>query len=106
MTITHAFPCRNSKADRDLAPQVEAEIQKSIEQQQLTLVGWYHSHPTSPAAPTLRDVDAQLDYQIRMKGSSDSNYSPCVGLICCKYKYNILCSRLVVRQCTDQVNTQ
>ncbi|GLV42382.1 uncharacterized protein CBL_03119 [Carabus blaptoides fortunei] len=85
LTISHAFACRNSKADRDLAPQVEAEIQKSIEQHQLTLVGWYHSHPTSPAAPTLRDVDSQLDYQIRMKGSSDSNYSPCVGLICSPY---------------------
>lgn len=51
------------------------------------MVGWYHSHPYAPAAPTLRDVDAQLDYQIRMKGSSDNSYTPCIGVILCMYKF-------------------
>lgn len=85
LSITHAFPCRNVKAERDQADKVEAEISNAIEKEQLTLVGWYHSHPTFPAAPTLRDIDAQLDYQIKMKGSSDSSYTPCVGIINCNY---------------------
>lgn len=84
LQITHAFPCRNTKAERELAPQVEAEISRTIEKEKLTLIGWYHSHPFTAAAPTLRDIDAQLDYQIRMKGTSDTNYTPCVGLILCK----------------------
>lgn len=84
LSITHTFPCRNTKTDRDQADRIEAEIAHTIEKEQLTLVGWYHSHPTSPATPTLRDIDAQLDYQIKMKGSSDSSYTPCVGIICCK----------------------
>lgn len=84
LQVTHAFPCRNTKADRENAAQVEADISKTIEKEKLTLVGWYHSHPFAAAAPTLRDVDAQLDYQIRMKGTSDNSYTPCIGIIICK----------------------
>jgi len=84
LAITHAFPCRSRLADRELAPLVEADIYRAIEQRHLTLVGWYHSHPFAAATPTLRDIDAQLDYQIKMKGNSDASYTPCVGVICCE----------------------
>ncbi|XP_044751992.1 MPN domain-containing protein-like isoform X2 [Coccinella septempunctata] len=87
LQVTHAFPCRNTKADRENAPQVEAEISKAIEKEKLLLVGWYHSHPFTAAAPTLRDVDAQLDYQIKMKGQSDNSYTPCIGIIISPYNY-------------------
>ncbi|KAJ8958905.1 hypothetical protein NQ318_019673 [Aromia moschata] len=87
LQITHAFPCRSTKSDRENAPQVEAEISKTIEREKLTLVGWYHSHPFAAAAPTLRDVDAQLDYQIKMKGTSDNSYTPCIGIIISPYNY-------------------
>ncbi|KAL1513734.1 hypothetical protein ABEB36_003105 [Hypothenemus hampei] len=85
LQITHAFPCRNTKADRADAPQIEQEIAKTIEKEKLTLVGWYHSHPYSAAAPTLRDVDAQLDYQIKMRGTLDNSYTPCIGIIISPY---------------------
>lgn len=84
LAITHAFPCRNSKRDRQNAAEVELEIQRSMLMQNLSLVGWYHSHPKWVAQPTLRDCDAQLDYQIKMRGASEATYSPCVGMICCK----------------------
>ncbi|KAJ3634078.1 hypothetical protein MTP99_010986 [Tenebrio molitor] len=87
LQITHAFPCRNTKFDRENAHHIEAEISKAIEKEKLTLVGWYHSHPFAAAAPTLRDVDAQLDYQIRMKGTTDNNYTPCIGIIISPYNY-------------------
>ncbi|KAH0808797.1 hypothetical protein GEV33_013995 [Tenebrio molitor] len=81
----------NTIANRTLtqenAHHIEAEISKAIEKEKLTLVGWYHSHPFAAAAPTLRDVDAQLDYQIRMKGTSDNNYTPCIGIIISPYNY-------------------
>ncbi|KAF4518786.1 hypothetical protein B566_EDAN005407 [Ephemera danica] len=82
LSITNAFPCRCRLGDRELAPLVEADVWRAMEQRRLTLIGWYHSHPRSPAAPTLRDLDAQLEYQIRMKGPSDATYIPCVGVIC------------------------
>lgn len=87
MQITHAFPLKNVKTDRENAPQIEAEIAKEIDREKLTLVGWYHSHPFAAAAPTLRDVDAQLDYQIKMKGTSDNSYTPCIGIIICKLSH-------------------
>lgn len=85
LSITCAFPCRYSGKDKSAAAAVEAEIAKAMEWKHVTLVGWYHSHPRSHASPSLRDVDSQLDYQIKMKGPSDNGYIPCVGLICCKY---------------------
>ncbi|KAK4879501.1 hypothetical protein RN001_007647 [Aquatica leii] len=87
LQITHAFPCRNVKSEREHASQVEAEISRTMDKEQLTLVGWYHSHPLSAAAPTLKDIDAQLDYQIRMKGVSDNSYTPCIGVIISPYHY-------------------
>lgn len=82
LAITHAFPCRNSRHDRDKAADVETSIQRHMLKNNLILVGWYHSHPKMPAQPTLRDCDAQLEYQIKMRGISEATYTPCIGLIC------------------------
>lgn len=84
LAITHAFPCRNSRHDRNKASEVEASIQRHMLKNNLILVGWYHSHPKMPAQPTLRDCDAQLEYQIKMRGLSEATYTPCIGLICGK----------------------
>ncbi|XP_046837156.1 uncharacterized protein LOC124432313 isoform X2 [Vespa crabro] len=91
LSITCAFPCRYSGKDKSAAAAVEAEIAKAMEWKHVTLVGWYHSHPRSHASPSLRDVDAQLDYQIKMKGPSDNGYMPCVGLICSPYNMDGNC---------------
>ncbi|KAL0273752.1 UNVERIFIED_CONTAM: hypothetical protein PYX00_006358 [Menopon gallinae] len=85
LNITHAFPCKCRLGDYESAPVVENEIRKLIKSNRLTLAGWYHSHPTAPATPSLRDIDTQLDYELRMKGNSDSTYLPCVGVICSPY---------------------
>lgn len=85
LSITTAFPCRYSGKDKSAAAAVESEIARAMEWKHVTLVGWYHSHPRSHASPSLRDVDSQLDYQIKMKGPSDNGYTPCVGLICCMF---------------------
>lgn len=87
LQVTHAFPCCNTKSDRDKASEVEMQISRTISKEKLTLVGWYHSHPFTAAAPTLRDIDAQLDYQIKMKGLSDNSYTPCIGVILSPYNY-------------------
>lgn len=83
--ITRAFPCRNTNRDRDKSAEVESKIQKAMRAEKLKPVGWYHSHPHRAAAPTLRDVDAQLEHQIRMKGTTENNYTPCIGLIISPY---------------------
>lgn len=85
LAITHAFPVRNSRHDRHFAIEIEQQIQRNMLKRNLILVGWYHSHPRIASQPTLRDCDAQLEYQIKMCGISDETYTPCVGLICSPY---------------------
>lgn len=85
LTVTKAYPCCNTRFDREKAAEVELKIQKHMLKDQLILVGWYHSHPKFQAQPTLRDIDAQLDYEIKLRGPSDVTYTPCVGFIFCKY---------------------
>ncbi|XP_075992368.1 uncharacterized protein LOC142987467 [Anticarsia gemmatalis] len=83
--ITHTFPCLISKNDNKPRVLVELEIQMEIEKLGLILLGWYHSHPTNPAMPSLRDCDNQLEYQIKMRGPSEISYIPCIGVICSPY---------------------
>ncbi|KAL4708147.1 hypothetical protein ACJJTC_009926 [Scirpophaga incertulas] len=85
LLITHTFPCLISKNDTRPRVLVELEIQMEIEKLGLTLLGWYHSHPTNPAMPSLRDCDNQLEYQMKMRGPSEISYIPCIGVICSPY---------------------
>lgn len=62
-----------------LAPQ----ICQSLFLRGLSLVGWYHSHPFGPALPSLHDIDAQMDYQLKLQGSGNG-FQPCLALICGK----------------------
>jgi proteasome lid subunit RPN8/RPN11 len=48
------------------------------------VVGWYHSHPKAPPEPSKDDITRQLDYQIVMKGATESSYIPCIGVIICE----------------------
>lgn len=81
LNITHAFPLLNTRFDRDRTTECEYEIQKAMIKKDIQLVGWYHSHPRFSPQPTLRDCDKQMDYQIKLRGTSDATYTPCVGFI-------------------------
>lgn len=85
LNITHTFPLLNSRFDREKSSDCEYEIQKAMLEKNVQLVGWYHSHPQFSPQPTLRDCDKQMDYQIKLRGTSDSTYTPCVGFIFSSY---------------------
>lgn len=85
LSITHTFPLLNSRFDRETSFDCEYEIQKLMLEKNLQLVGWYHSHPCFSSYPTIRDCEKQLDYQIKMRGMTDSTYTPCVGFIASTY---------------------
>jgi MPN domain-containing protein len=85
LMITHAFPMLNSRFDREKSSECEYEIQKSMVEKNIQLVGWYHSHPRFSAQPTVRDCDKQLDYQLKLRGTTDATYTPCVGFIFSSY---------------------
>ncbi|KAG9480705.1 hypothetical protein GDO78_012262 [Eleutherodactylus coqui] len=84
LTVLRAFPCRSRLKDTEIAAAVEEEIYHSLFLRGLSLVGWYHSHPYSPALPSLQDIESQMDYQLKLQGS-DNSFQPCLGLICGPY---------------------
>jgi len=87
LAITNTFPCLINNADQGSAKaqQVETNIYEELYAKHLTLVGWYHSNPQGPAAPSAKDCCDQLDFQVKILGTSDATYTPCVGLICVPY---------------------
>lgn len=89
LSILQAFPCRSRLADKERSSAVEEEIRQNLETRNLSVVGWYHSHPRSAAHPSVKDIENQLEYQVIMKGETESSYTPCVGFICSPYdEYN------------------
>ena len=59
------------------------QIRHNMHRLGITVVGWYHSHPHSQADPSLRDMDSQMEYQLKLKGDGHI-YQPCLGIILCK----------------------
>ncbi|XP_064353608.1 MPN domain-containing protein isoform X3 [Dromaius novaehollandiae] len=84
LTVLRAFPCRTRLGDAEAAAAVEEEICQSLFLRGLSLVGWYHSHPFGPALPSLHDIDAQMDYQLKLQGSGNG-FQPCLALVCGPY---------------------
>lgn len=80
LSIQQAFPCRCRLGDGQNATLVEEEIRVSMRHMGMSLVGWYHSHPYSVPEPSIRDIECQMSYQLKMKGAK-ANYFPCVGII-------------------------
>nr|CAG4646851.1 EOG090X020Z [Megafenestra aurita]SVE92250.1 EOG090X020Z [Megafenestra aurita] len=81
LTIKQAFPCLSRLADGRSGQTTEVKIAQSMESSGLSLVGWYHSHPMAPPTPTVQDIDTQLEYQLRLKGTGEQGYRPCVAMI-------------------------
>ena len=85
LAITHTFPCLTDTKDPEKAKECETDIYNAIYNQHLSLIGWYKTTPGHKALPTIRDAEAQLDNQIKLLGSSDATYSPCIGMIIAPY---------------------
>ncbi|KAL3664081.1 hypothetical protein V7S43_010967 [Phytophthora oleae] len=94
--IQAAFPCRSLVIDGDdgstdveMDPGSEIELRGIIENAQLEVVGWYHSHPAFAPDPSIRDIENQTSYQQLFQRPSTSKEvdednkpsEPFVGLI-------------------------
>ncbi|XP_063614660.1 MPN domain-containing protein-like [Penaeus indicus] len=85
LIVSHAMPVRCRLGDGEKGRAVEQALYAEMEKLNLSLVGWYHTHPFSPPLPSLRDIDSQLEYEMKMKGSNDASYTPCIGIIVSPY---------------------
>ncbi|KAK7027370.1 hypothetical protein SK128_009135, partial [Halocaridina rubra] len=85
LIVSHALPVRCRLGDGEKGSGIEKMLYDEMDKLNLSLVGWYHTHPFSPPLPTLRDIDSQLEYEMKMKGSNDASYTPCIGIIVSPY---------------------
>jgi hypothetical protein len=61
-------------------PEAELEVRRKIKEQNLSIVGWYHSHPIFQPDPSLVDLENQNNYQTLFK-DEDTGDIPYVGAI-------------------------
>ena len=66
--IRQAFPVKaliheNGRINVEMDAEDAVEVRSQIEENELSIVGWYHSHPTFEVHPSLMDIDNQLNYQ-------------------------------------------
>ncbi|KAJ2559678.1 hypothetical protein EV175_000223 [Coemansia sp. RSA 1933] len=81
--IDVAFPCHNissSTTECEMDPVSEVEARRAFGAAGQSAVGWYHSHPTFDAVPSVRDMLNQRTYQDLCRCAS-SAAEPFVGLI-------------------------
>lgn len=45
-------------------PLSQVKARDLLDSMNMQLVGWYHSHPTFPPNPSLRDIENQSNYQV------------------------------------------
>ena len=93
LRIVRAFPGVSTSCDHDgqnafqeaeMDPIAEVTLREEVRQAGLTIVGWYHSHPTFEPTPSSVDVTNQGNYQILFRDEC-SGQSPFIGMICGPY---------------------
>ncbi|KAF7728178.1 hypothetical protein EC973_006572 [Apophysomyces ossiformis] len=91
MTVKKAYPCRSlntghNEVNVEMDPTSAIETRQLIEENNMKVVGWYHSHPTFIPDPSLVDIENQRNYQILcrdecLEGNQNKTVEPFVGAI-------------------------
>ena len=67
--VQAAFPCRSTDrsdsgfTDVEMNPVSQVMVRDAIAKQGMSVVGWYHSHPTFQPDPSVTDIENQANYQ-------------------------------------------
>ncbi|KAK3577496.1 hypothetical protein CHS0354_026450 [Potamilus streckersoni] len=65
LKITMATPCNSLSTGMqcEMDPVSQTQAQTEINTAGMSVVGWYHSHPTFAPNPSIRDIETQLKFQ-------------------------------------------
>ncbi|KAL3868667.1 hypothetical protein ACJMK2_041445 [Sinanodonta woodiana] len=65
LKITMATPCNSLSTGMqcEMDPVSQTQAQTEIDAAGMSVVGWYHSHPTFAPNPSIRDIETQLKFQ-------------------------------------------
>ncbi|KAJ1956665.1 hypothetical protein EC988_001229 [Linderina pennispora] len=80
LDVDIAFPCHSTSTttECEMDPASEVEARRVFAARGMQVVGWFHSHPTFEATPSVRDIHNQHAYQVLCR---QSDIEPFVGLI-------------------------
>ncbi|KAJ2805267.1 hypothetical protein H4R20_002161 [Coemansia guatemalensis] len=80
--IEVAFPCNSTSTttECEMDPASEVEARRVFSSSGRQALGWFHSHPTFEATPSVRDIHNQHAYQMLCRRSSDQ-LEPFIGVI-------------------------
>lgn len=113
--IQGAFPCKSTdrsdsgQTDVEMDPVSQIYAREAIDNHGMSVVGWYHSHPTFQPDPSVTDIENQANYQQLFKSSFNDDTSsassssktgsvcPFVGLIVGTYDNRNPTSQSVMR---------
>ncbi|KAI8097524.1 uncharacterized protein BX664DRAFT_258065 [Halteromyces radiatus] len=96
--VKEAYPCRSLNTGQndvnvEMDPTSALETRQLIEDKNMTVVGWYHSHPTFIPDPSLVDIENQCNYQRLCR---DELLEPFVGAIVGPYDPRLPASASVI----------
>ncbi|CAO3668826.1 unnamed protein product [Umbelopsis vinacea] len=82
MVVQAAYPCRSLNTGQndvnvEMDPTSAIDVRQQIEEQNMQVVGWYHSHPTFVPDPSLMDIENQKSYQTQWR--DEQTLEPFVG---------------------------
>ena len=85
IAVERAFPCRGAAGSHgtdscEMDPVAEVEVKAEMERLGLSVVGWYHSHPTFAPLPSVKDVENQCNYQALFRDEA-AQAEPLLGVI-------------------------
>lgn len=86
MIITHYVSCLNiasSSTHCDMCPISQAKAADSIHEKGLTILGWFHTHPTFAPEPSQQDLETQRTVQQWI-----GHDQPCIGIILSPFSSN------------------
>ncbi|KAJ2963594.1 hypothetical protein NQZ79_g1454 [Umbelopsis isabellina] len=87
MMVQAAYPCRSLNTGQndvnvEMDPTSAIDVRQKIEDQNMQVVGWYHSHPTFVPDPSLVDIENQKSYQTQWRDTfGEQTLEPFVGAI-------------------------
>ncbi|KAG2183606.1 hypothetical protein INT43_006614, partial [Umbelopsis isabellina] len=87
LEIQCTFPCKSTSTgiQCEMDPESEMKAREVFAEMGMTVVGWYHSHPTFEPNPSVRDIENQSSYQSLFR--HDSGLEPFIGVIVSPYDY-------------------
>ncbi|CAO3623634.1 unnamed protein product [Mucor hiemalis] len=85
LKVEYVFPCRSTSTgiQCEMDPVSEMTARELFEKKGLSVVGWYHSHPTFEPEPSIRDIENQGMYQELFR--QPSGLEPFIGIIITPY---------------------